>query len=386
MKKINFHDAYNKIKTKLLEANNTQGLEELKRFIKQDKDLSKQFLLTSYVKSLNEAEDFNPNNQKIIKEYCSKINVENKKVIQLLEYFNINPADVQISDLGKAIDNVVRFENGGVVDLKLIKESLDLITKPLNKEIEEEENLTRLESLYTSIRESKSKKQYNTVAKRVKLLSEKINDNVSKELITESLQTLLVEDKKDWESKCINLFEVYRETKVLLEGQYGGEGKLKFTKPVGIFHDVRLIADDDKQNPEYLILWVAVDVQPFIKPNSGSESQTELKQIKKDYINTLRKSMFRYLRETGLYDSDSIHTDTADNIAELAHRKKPLKLSTQIFLNIKKPQDQGKPLAMDSYFPALIKILAKVSKEIYAQIPQLDPAMHKAQAKEKVPA
>ena len=380
MKKVNFYDAYNKIKAKLVESNNTDGLETLKRFINQDKDLSKQFMLTSYVQTLKESDEPNPASQKILKEYCSKINVQNKKVIQLLEYFNINPADVEISEMGRSIDNVIRFENGDVVDLRVIKESLDYVTTPLTEEEKEaEENLTRMESLCISLKESRSKKNYNHVAKRVKLLSEKVNDNIAKDLITESIQTLVIEDKKDWESKCINLFEVYRETKTLLEGQYGGEGKLKFTKNVGIFHDIRLIADDDKNNPEYLILWVSVDVTPFNKVTANEESQNELKQIKKDYVSTLRKGIFRYVREMGIYDNDSIHTDTADNIAELKVRKKPLKLSTQIFLNIKKSQDEGKPVAMDKYFPALIKILAKVSKEIQDQVPQLDPAMHKKQ-------
>lgn len=378
MKKVNFYDAYNKIKTKLVESNNTEGLETLKRFIKQDKDLSKQFMLTSYVQTLKESESIAPSAQKILKEYCSKINVQNKKVIQLLEYFNINPADVEISEMGRSIDNVIRFENGDIVDLRVINESLDYVTTPITEEERADaENLTQMESLCLSLKESKSTKNYNNVAKRVKLLSEKVNDNMSKSLITESIQTLIVENKKDWESKCINLFEVYRETRTLLEGQYGGEGKLKFTKPVGIFHDVRLIADDDKQNPEYLILWVSVDVTPFNKVNAGDESMNELKQIKKDYVNTLRKGIFRYVRELGIYDNDSIHTDTADNIAELRVRKKPLRLSTQIFLNIKKNQEEGKPVAMDKYFPTLVKILAKVSKEIQAQIPQTDPAMHK---------
>ena len=53
MKKVNFYDAYNKIKAKLVESNNTDGLETLKRFINQDKDLSKQFMLTSYVQTLS---------------------------------------------------------------------------------------------------------------------------------------------------------------------------------------------------------------------------------------------------------------------------------------------------------------------------------------------
>lgn len=377
MKKVNFYDAYNKIKTKLVESNNTDGLETLKRFIKQDKDLSKQFMLTSYVQTLKESESIKASSQKILKEYCSKINVQNKKVIQLLEYFNINPSDVEISEMGRAIDNIIRFENGDVVDLRVINESLDYVTTPITEEERAEaENLTQMESLCVSLKESKSTKNYNNIAKRVKLLSEKVNDNISKSLITESIQTLIVENKKDWESKCINLFEVYRETKTLLEGQYGGEGKLKFTQPVGIFNDIRLIADDDKQNPEYLILWVSLEVQPFNKLNASDESVRELKQIKKDYVNTLRKGIFRYVRELGIYDNDSIHTDTADNIAELRVRKKPLKLSTQIFLNIKKSQE-GKPVPMDKYFPALIKILNKVSKEIQSQVPQTDPAMHK---------
>lgn len=378
MKKVNFYDAYNKIKTKLVESNNTDGLETLKRFIKQDKDLSKQFMLTSYVQTLKESESIKASSQKILKEYCSKINVQNKKVIQLLEYFNINPSDVEISEMGRAIDNIIRFENGDVVDLRVINESLDYVTTPITEEERAEaENLTQMESLCVSLKESKSTKNYNNIAKRVKLLSEKVNDNISKSLITESIQTLIVGNKKDWESKCINLFEVYRETKTLLEGQYGGEGKLKFTQPVGIFNDIRLIADDDKQNPEYLILWVSLEVQPFNKVNASDESVRELKQIKKDYVNTLRKGIFRYVRELGIYDNDSIHTDTADNIAELRVRKKPLKLSTQIFLNIKKSQEEGKPVPMDKYFPALIKILNKVSKEIQSQVPQTDPAMHK---------
>lgn len=394
---MNFGDAYSVIKTKLLKEKNKEGLKTLVRKIQESPVLTKQFLIYNNLQEAkkNKNSDF----VFVLENFCVNTVSPTKEINSLLKYFNIDKQAVKTTAVNESIHKFICYNAGIPSDIKKINESYQVINNWVKEGVVKKSTdsfspktlfktkLNESSALYGELNESEQRvvqvlytEDQNWVNNKIQIIEKysKFLSPQDKILTEECVKN--IKEEKIFETKVLSTNSLFENTKKLMEGQFGGPGKIKLPDSQFI-KTIVLSTDDDSKNPEFVVADISIPIK--LLSTKFQDKKDEAEEVVKDVKNILRKSVFTSVntKYKNIIDPTGIISDTSDNRFLVINKKgRALTIKSSIFFNCKRPTEGERDIS--EYSKSISGILKDLSLALRKDLPQLDPAVQTQNNKE----
>lgn len=370
---MNFYEIYESIKLRCLKENANSILESAKTFIKKDNNLFKQYYIFESVlkkKQIDEKEAIVFIS--LLEDYCknldySKLEESNKKFIS---YFNLKNKKSE-NKIFESIDDMIRYNSGGVYNLKKGTEYRNEIVNYLTKEKIEESTIIsankKLIESYNSLTnqekiifETIKRKKYSILENKIKLIEKKLlkETGKNKELGLNSILVLkekIKNKQSNFENLTYEIISLYES--LILEGKFG-PGTEKKVPNLDLFKNITVSCSENKNRPEQVIIDFDFIVPPK-KDTSYSDQIQGAKEFEKKY-SLLSKSITKsIINKYNDFNGDFIFDGVVPTTG--LSNVKPSKITGELYLDTKNEGPEFK--SFDGYLKPTIDFLINFEKE-----------------------